>query len=496
MRLIQILGAAGAVPARPGVCAAGVEVGGMSADSRRIRPGDLFFALAGESTDGHAYLQDARQRGAVAAVVQHLVPDCPLEQYVTPDTREALALAAAEFYGHPSRRFPLIGVTGTNGKTTITFLVRQLLGHEGLSCGLLGTVQNIMGPDQIETAELTTPQSNDIQSRLARMLENGCKAAVMEVSSHGLSQKRSHGLDFQVGVFTNLTPDHLDYHPDMEHYFQAKSILFQGLGAQGRAVIGWDDPYGERLAAQMKGPVIRYGEREKSDVRILSWTPLFEGAALELEVFGRRIGATVALMGRFNAQNIAAATGVALALGVPVDSIQAALPRLQPVPGRMERVEAGQDFRVLVDYAHTPDALEKALAATREHTQGRLVSLFGCGGCRYRLKRGAMGQLSVRMADFTVITSDNPRSESPAEIIEQIVAGAVQAGGREGEQFIVEPDRRAAIRKAVARMCSGDALLLAGKGHEDYQILSTGKVHLDDREEARAALLERLGAKG
>ena len=493
MRLTEILGAVGAAPVRAGRPVAGVDVGGMSADSRRIRPGDLFFALTGESADGHGYLEDAMKRGAVAAIVERPVQDCGLEQFITPDTREALALAAAEFYGHPSRRFPLIGVTGTNGKTTITFLVRQLLMHEGISCGLLGTVQNIMGVDEIETAELTTAQSNDIQMRLARMLENGCRASVMEVSSHGLSQKRSYGLNFQVAVFTNLTPDHLDYHPDMEHYFQAKSILFKELGAQGRAVVGWDDPYGDRLTRQIDGPLIRYGEREGSDVRIISWTPLFDGAEIELELFGRRIGAQVALMGRFNAQNIAAAAGVALALGVRVESIQEALPMLRPVPGRMERVEAGQDFRVLVDYAHTPDALEKALSATREHARGRLVSLFGCGGCRYRLKRGAMGQLSIRLADFTVITSDNPRTENPVEIIEQIVAGAVQAGGAEGAQFIVEPDRRAAIRKAISLMKSGDALLLAGKGHEDYQILPAGKIHFDDREEAKAALEERLG---
>lgn len=495
MRLSEIVAAIGAKPLHQAETRGDPEIVGLTADSRRAGPGELFFALPGETSDGHAFVEQAARNGAQGAVVSRFVEPSPLAQFLVEDTREALAVAAAEFYHHPSIEFPLVGVTGTNGKTTVAYLVRQILTHEGITCGLLGTVRNILGPAEEEASELTTMQAHEIQLKLRRMLDNGCRAAVMEVSSHGLHQKRSFGLNFEVAVFTNLTPDHLDYHPDMEHYFQAKSLLFSSLGMRARAVIGWDDPYGDRLAAEVKSPLIRYGERENSEVRIVSWKPDLDGAKIVLDVFGRRIESDVSLMGRFNAHNIAAAAGVAAAFGISADSLRNILPRLQTVPGRMDRVEAGQDFRVLVDYAHTPDALEKALAATREHTDGRLISLFGCGGCRYRLKRGAMGRISARLADFTVITSDNPRTEAPGDIIDQIVAGVLEAGAVEGEHFIVEPDRRAAINRSVEMMEAGDALLIAGKGHEDYQILPTGKIHFDDREEARAALNALLEKK-
>ncbi|MBN2289161.1 MAG: UDP-N-acetylmuramoyl-L-alanyl-D-glutamate--2,6-diaminopimelate ligase [Candidatus Glassbacteria bacterium] len=489
MRLTTLLGAIGAVSPRGPVKPA--ELGGLAIDSRQVKPGDVFFALEGTQSDGHDYVQMAADKGALAAVVSREVPGAAVEQFVVPDTREALALAACEFYDHPSLKFPLIGVTGTNGKTTIAFLIRQILGHEGIICGLLGTVCNILGPDRREPSELTTMQAHEIQQKLALMLDYGCRSAVMEVSSHGLDQKRNYGCCFQVAVFTNLTPDHLDYHPDMEHYYRAKSLLFESLGKQGRAVIGWDDPYGARLAKGIDGPLITYGERPGSSVRIVSWRPLPVGAEVELEVFGKRIGGPVGLLGRFNAQNIAAAVAAGYALGIQADSLQRVLPILEPVPGRMEPVEAGQPSQVLVDYAHTPDALEKALKAAREHTHGRLICLFGCGGCRYREKRPAMGRIAVGLSDLTYITSDNPRREKPEEIVGQIVAGAKEAGARQGKDFMVEPDRRAAIFSAVAGMQPGDTLLIAGKGHEDYQILPTGKIHFDDREVALEALKEQ-----
>lgn len=488
MKLTALLGAIGAVPRRNSPVGR-IEVTGLVVDSRKVIPGDLFFALSGSSADGHDFLDQAFKRGAVGAVVSRADEKCPIQQFLVEDTREALALASCEFYDYPSSKFPLIGVTGTNGKTTIAFLVRQLLAHEGIKCGLLGTVYNILGTEDVLPSELTTAQANDIQRLLARIYENGCRAAVMEASSHGLDQKRTKGCQFQVAVFTNLTPDHLDYHPDMEHYFQAKCLLFKELGKQGRAVIGWDDPYGARLASQIHGPLITYGEREKSAVRIVSWKPLDRGAAVKLSIFGTPLEAEVTLMGRFNAQNIAAAAGVAAALGIGPSRIAEALPSLQPVPGRMELVDLGQPFQVIVDYAHTPDALEKALKAVREHTKGKLVSLFGCGGCRYRLKRPAMGEISAQLADFTIITSDNPRSEEPGAIIKEIVEGAVHAGAKRKKKFIAIEDRKTAINKGLDLMKPGDALLIAGKGHEDYQILPTGKIHFDDREAAREALL-------
>ena len=299
MRLTTLLGAIGARfsggPVKP------VEVTGLAIDSREVRPGDVFFALEGTQLDGHKFVDKAADGGALAAVVQREIPGLAIEQFVVPDTREALALAACEFYNHPSTKFPLIGITGTNGKTTVAFLIRQILGHEGIICGLLGTVCNIMGPDYREASQLTTLQAHEIQKKLGLMIDYGCRSAVMEVSSHGLHQKRSYGCYFQVAVFTNLSPDHLDYHPDMEHYFRAKSSLFESLGKQGRAVIGWDDSYGKRLAATIEGPLITFGERRASSVRILSWQPIPVGAEIELKVYGKKIGGPVGLMGRFNA---------------------------------------------------------------------------------------------------------------------------------------------------------------------------------------------------
>ncbi|MEA1997586.1 MAG: UDP-N-acetylmuramoyl-L-alanyl-D-glutamate--2,6-diaminopimelate ligase, partial [Gemmatimonadota bacterium] len=356
MRLTTLLGAMGVVSIRGSRSLRGIEVTGLAVDSREVIPGDLFFALSGSAADGHDYLDQAWKRGAVGAVVSQVDRDCPIEQFAAEDTREALGLAACEFYDYPSGKFPLIGITGTNGKTTVAFLVRTILAREGINCGLLGTIYNILGPDELEPSELTTRQANDIQRMLARMVENGCRAVVMEVSSHGLDQKRSSGCRYQVAVFTNLTPDHLDYHADMEDYFRAKSILFQDLGSQGRAVVGWDDPYGERLVSQIDGPLITFGEKKKSDIRIISWRPESDGAVIKLEIFGRPVSAKVNLLGSFNAQNIAAAAGVAAAMGINTSHIEKALQALDPVPGRMEPVEQGQPFRVIVDYAHTPDA--------------------------------------------------------------------------------------------------------------------------------------------
>ena len=463
----------------------------LEVDSRKVEPGAAFFALEGANSDGHRFVESALAKGATVAVVQReLDIDDKSRLLICGDSREALAQAAAEFYDHPSQKMPVIGITGTNGKTTVAFLVRQMLRAEGINCGLLGTVYNVFSDEEQEKSQLTTMMPHQVQSFLKRMLDNRCKAAVMEVSSHGLDQKRVDAVHFQVGVFTNLTPDHLDYHPDMEHYYLAKKRLFDNLSRQGRAVIGWDDPYGARLAGEVSRPVITYGQREDSNVRIVDWQPGKDGARVELDILGQRVSADVSLMGGFNAQNIAAAAGVAAALGIRASSIENSLTALKPVPGRMELVSCGQPFRVLVDYAHTPDALEKALLAAREHTDGRLVSVFGCGGCRYRLKRGPMGRLSVTLADWSVVTSDNPRDEDPGEIIEQVVAGAEDAGAVNGEGFIVEPDRAKAIETALKTLGPDDTLLIAGKGHEDYQILPTGTIHFDDRETARRILGE------
>lgn len=490
MRLTAILGAIGATCSDQHIRRA--EITGLSVDSRIVQRGELFFAIEGAAADGHDYLAQAGSNGAVAAVVSRRVDGVSLPQIEVADTREALALASCEYYGHPSESFPLIGITGTNGKTTVAWLVYQLMSRRGVRCGLLGTIYNVISPEETHKADLTTAMPHQVQRMLALMREKGARAAVMEVSSHALDQKRTMGTRYEVAVFTNLTPDHLDYHTDMDSYFAAKSILFTGLDKTARAVVGWDDPWGEKLVGTIRGPVIKYGSREHSDIRIVQWKPLENSSRVELEVFGRSVRAEVSLLGGFNAQNIAASCGVAVAMGMSAEFLEDNLPELKPVPGRMEPVRAGQEFNVLVDYAHTPDALEKALIATREHTRGRLVSIVGCGGDRMKEKRAPMGEISIQNADFTVVTSDNPRSEDPLAIIEQILGGVKQAGGREGATYIVEPDRRKAIRAAIEMMKEGDSVLIAGKGHEDYQILPTGRIHFDDREVAK----ERLGELG
>ncbi len=488
MKLSAILEAIGA--SCPGSGISGAEVTGLSIDSRATEAGELFFAISGAASDGHDYLAQAGKKGAMAAVVSRKISGCSMAQIVVEDTREALALAACEFYDHPADSLPVIGITGTNGKTTVAWLVQQMLAGRGTGCGLLGTIYNITGPGEREKSELTTDMPHHLQQMLARMRDNGLGAAVMEVSSHALDQKRTLGTTYQVAVFTNLTPDHLDYHQDMERYFGAKSLLFSGLDGSSRSVVGWDDPWGEKLASAIGGrQVITFGRREGSDIRILDWRPGRDGAEIRLDIFGRNISAQAGLPGGFNAQNIAAACAVGVAMGLSAEALEQLIPVLQPVPGRMEPVRAGQPFNVLVDYAHTPDALEKALAAAREHTRARLVSVVGCGGDRMTGKRAPMGEISVRRADFTVVTSDNPRSEDPLKIIEMVLEGVRRGGGVEGENYLAQPDRRRAIRAALAMMAAGDTLLIAGKGHEDYQILPGGTIHFDDREVAREELL-------
>ncbi len=487
MRLTAILGAIGARCPDPGTRQA--EVAGLSIDSRTTQAGDIFFAITGAESDGHDYVAAAGRQGAVAAVVTREVPGCSVPQIVVEDTREALALASCEFYGHPSESLPLIGITGTNGKTTVAWMVQQLLAGRGIGCGLMGTIYNITEPDKQEKSKLTTDMPHQVQQMLARMRDNRFRAAVMEVSSHALDQKRTLGTTYQVAVFMNLTPDHLDYHLDMERYFAAKSLLFSSLESSARSVVGWDDPWGEKLVGSISGPVIKFGRRKGSDIRIVDWRPGKDGAEIRLEVFGRNLSAEVGLLGGFNAQNIAAAIGVGTAMGLSVETLRELIPSLKPVPGRMEPVRAGQPFNVLVDYAHTPDALEKALDAAREHTNARLVSIVGCGGDRMTQKRAPMGEISINKADFTVVTSDNPRSEEPGEIIKMMLEGVLKGGGVEGENYLVEPDRGKAIKAALAMMSPGDTLLIAGKGHEDYQILPSGTIHFDDCEVAREVIL-------
>ncbi|MDQ3677926.1 MAG: UDP-N-acetylmuramoyl-L-alanyl-D-glutamate--2,6-diaminopimelate ligase, partial [Actinomycetota bacterium] len=445
-----------------------------------------FFCVRGFTRDGHDFAADAVQRGAPALVVDHpLELDVP--QIVLDDVRAAMAPAAARLHGDPTAVLRTIGVTGTNGKTTTAYLVRALLKAAGRPTGLLGTVTSIIGGEERNVAR-TTPEAIDLQATFAQMLAAGDTECVMEVSSHALALGRVDAIRWTTAIFTNLTQDHLDFHPTMQDYFRAKRRLFE---AEPRvAVINIDDPYGARLAADLRGAssdVVTVGiDSEDADLRATGVHSDFGGSTFRAGALELRSP----LPGRFNVSNVLCAVAAVRALGVDDETIAAALPAAGRVPGRFEPVDAGQDFAVLVDYAHTPDSLENVLTAARPLTRGRLVCVFGCGGDRDRGKRPQMGKISARLADLTIVTSDNPRSEDPEAIVAEILAGI---DDRAATGAIV--DRHAAIERAVALAREGDVVVIAGKGHEQGQEFEDGrKLPFDDVQVAREALRARLVA--
>jgi UDP-N-acetylmuramoyl-L-alanyl-D-glutamate--2,6-diaminopimelate ligase len=477
----------------------GVEISDLAYDSRRAGRGTLFFCVTGLSTDGHEFAHAAIEAGAAALVVERplelRVPEVEVE-----DARAAMAPVAAAFHGDPTAELSVVGVTGTNGKTTTAFLIRGLLEAAGRRSGLLGTVQRVVG-GAVEEVERTTPEAIDLQATFRRMLEAGDVACVMEVSSHALALHRADAIHFDVKAFTNLTQDHLDFHDDMENYFAAKRLLFSAEGGApmveiegGVSVVNVDDPYGRRLAGE-----IACGEGEECFT--------FSASGAEADFSARRVAfdsqgtrfecvspqgsveVTMPLPGDFNVENALAALAATHALGVPVAGSAQALASATRVPGRFEAVDEGQPFTVIVDYAHTPDSLENVLGAARRLTEGRLISVFGCGGDRDRDKRPLMGRAGAELSDLAIVTSDNPRSEDPEAIIEEILAG-IRGGGKGGEGGVmVEPDRRAAIALALDRAGDGDTVVIAGKGHEQGQEFEGGrKVPFDDREVARDEL--------
>jgi UDP-N-acetylmuramoyl-L-alanyl-D-glutamate--2,6-diaminopimelate ligase len=472
------------------------EVAGIAYDSRRVTPGMVFVAIPGASTDGHEFIPTAIERGAAAVICERARP-CPgrATRIRVPDAREALARAASGYYEHPSARLKVIGITGTNGKTTVSFMVKSILEAAGIQTGLLGTVQYEIG-ERVLPAARTTPESLDVQQMMAQMLRAGCGACVMEVSSHALEQKRVLGVEFDAAIFTNLTRDHLDFHGTMENYFSAKKKLFACLAGgpkQGAAVINIDDAYGARLAGATGVEIeFTYGVEKSARLRATKIELSGAGTRFVVETPERRFAVRLPLIGRHNVYNALAAIGAGLALGVDVVKIQAALNTLAPVPGRLERVDAGQPFGVYVDYAHTDDALRNVLTTLREITPGRLLLAFGCGGSRDAGKRARMGRVAAELADFTVITSDNPRREEPARI-----AAAIESGYQSvrAEACVIELDRRRAIGQIIGMAGAGDTVLLAGKGHETYQEFEDTVVPFDDRVHAREAL-ETAGFHG
>ena len=456
------------------------EITHVCVDSRATQKGSLFVAVPGNRCDGGHYARQAVDRGAVCVVCQsELPPDLPWVK--VRDARLALSQLACRWYGHPSRQLTMLGVTGTNGKTTVTYLLRHILQRTGMKTGLIGTVQNIVG-EQTLPAQRTTPDALQIQQLLSAMTKNGCSHAVMEVSSHALDQYRAEGIDFAVGIFTNLTEDHLDYHGTMGCYCDAKAKLFQ-MSRMG--VCNADDPWTERLLAGASCPSVYYGIHNPAEV----WAEdiFLHSRSVDFTVCTARTRTPVHLgvPGRFSVYNALGAIAACGELGIPPEECAAALATFPGVAGRMEVVPTpGKPYTLLIDYAHTPDALENVLKTVRGFAQNRVIAVFGCGGDREREKRPLMGHIAGKLADLTIITSDNPRTEEPMAIIRDILPGIAGAE----DKYIVEPDRRGAIALAMGRAAAGDVIVLCGKGHETYQEIGDKTIPMDEREIVRSLL--------
>lgn len=482
-----------------------VRITGLRYDSRRVQPGDAFFAWRGQAQDGHRFLADAVANGAVALVIEERpASGLPATIVRVDNARRALAAMAQVYYGDPSRDMAVVGVTGTNGKTTTTYLLEAVLAEAGRAPAVVGTVNYRFG-QAVHTAPHTTPEAVELLEQVAQFRAAGARSLVMEVSSHALDQYRADGIRFQVGVFTNLTPEHLDYHGDMESYFASKLRLFRELlpAAGGRAVINIDDAYGARLA-QLLPDALTCGRAARALIRPEELAVTLNGIHGRVITPAGPVVLASPLLGDYNVENLLGAIGAAVALELPAAVIERGLARAAAVPGRLERVENGRGAVALVDYAHTGDALDRVLQALQALNPARILTVFGCGGDRDSRKRPVMGEVAARRSDIVVVTSDNPRTEEPRQIIEQIRPGVAgihphewtreEAVAGRGRGYVVIPDRREAIRFAVGLLRPNDVLLVAGKGHEDYQILGTTRIHFDDREELRNAFAEGVDA--
>lgn len=469
-------------------------IAGVTSDSRKVKPGWAFVAIRGFAVDGHQFIPQALEQGAVAIVVEtppaHLPPRSVSCIQVS-DSRLALAQMAAAFYEHPSHTLGLIGVTGTNGKTTITYLVEAIFKANGLQAGVIGTVTYRYG-DRERPADQTTPGPEEVQRLLQEMVQAKVSHCVMEVSSHALALERVRGCRFAAALFTNLTRDHLDFHRDMEDYYQAKARLFREYPL-GVAVVNCDDAFGRRLLGEVQAPALTYGFSQNADVGVEHLTMNAQGIALQARVLGRQVAVRSRLIGRHNVYNILGALALTAGLGIDLSLASQGIERLVAVPGRLEQVDAGQPFTVLVDFAHTDDALRNVLVAAREITAGRLIAVFGAGGDRDRGKRPRMGRVAAECADVVLVTSDNPRTEPPMDIIQAVVAGCDEVDKVVPAR--VMEDRARAIHEAVAMAEAGDVVVIAGKGHETYQILGHRRLPFDDRVVAREAL-QTLGFTG
>ncbi len=471
-----------------------VEVTSLAYDSRRVEAGSLFFAIQGEKADGHLFIPQALERGAAAIVSEREpAPELATRWVRVAKARRALADIARAFYGHPDSRLDLIGITGTNGKTTTAYLVESILRAAGVPAGLFGTIEYRLGTRALAALN-TTPESLDLLTYFSELEAAGGKAAVMEVSSHALAQERVWGFRFSTAVFTNLTRDHLDYHQDFEHYFEAKRRLFEGLGTPPPelAIINLDDPWGARLLDLPSPRRLTYGLNSDAQVKPKQSSQGPGGLEATVLTPEGKVEIKSPLLGRANLANILAATAVAVGQGIPGDKIAEGVMALRSVPGRFERVDEGQPFLVVVDYAHTDDALRNVLKTARELARNRLIVVFGCGGERDRTKRPLMGEAAGLLSDVPVLTSDNPRGEDPLRIMSDVIVGLQKTG----KPYLAEVNRESAIRKAMEQAREGDVVVLAGKGHETYQVLKDQRVPFDDREVARKMLREMGFSRG
>ncbi|WNQ14215.1 UDP-N-acetylmuramoyl-L-alanyl-D-glutamate--2,6-diaminopimelate ligase [Paenibacillus aurantius] len=473
-----------------------VELTGIQTDSRKVRPGDLFICLPGHAADGHDYAAKAVAQGAAALVVEREVGEKVPTLHVK-DSRLAMAILANRFYDYPSREFKVIGITGTNGKTTTTYIIDKLLTDHGARTGRMGTIEMKIGSETFPVQN-TTQEALALQHNFRRMRDQQADYCIMEVSSHALQMGRVKGVRFRTAIFTNLTQDHLDYHGSMEEYRAAKGLLFSRLGneyasdagSRQFAVLNGDDPASYYYQSLTAVEVLTYGIDKPADFQATDIRVTSRGTEFKLTAFGEEETILLKLIGKFNVYNALAAIAAAWIEGVPLSSIKKSLSELSLIEGRMEPVDEGQSFSVLVDFAHTPDGLENALTTVREFAEGRILTVFGCGGDRDKTKRPLMGAIAARYSDYVIATSDNPRSEDPSAILEDVRPGIVREAG-DAKGYILLPDRREAIRKAVEMAGPDDVILIAGKGHETYQIIGGTTHHFDDREEARNAIKEK-----
>ncbi|MTI81412.1 MAG: UDP-N-acetylmuramoyl-L-alanyl-D-glutamate--2,6-diaminopimelate ligase [Firmicutes bacterium] len=463
-----------------------VPVTGIAYDSRKVQPGFVFVAIKGYVTDGHKYISDALQRGAVALIAEEELLQDDIPMVKVEDSRMALAKAADKFYNHPSQRITITGVTGTNGKTTTTHLVANIYKAAGNKTGLVGTIQNLVGGKEVPATN-TTPESLDLQQLLDGMEKSGVTHAAMEVSSHALALNRTYAVDFDAAVFTNLSQDHLDFHSNMDDYAAAKAKLF---ATAPLAIVNVDDDRGEEMVKASNGTVVTYGLNKNADVSAKDVLVTARGVSfITTGKFGEH-NLNLKLTGKFNVYNALAAFTLGMAQGFDAETVITALEGVNGVAGRFELVDLGQPFGVVVDYAHTPDGLKNILETARQVTENRLISVFGCGGDRDRTKRPIMGELGTTLSDHAVITSDNPRTENPNSIIKDILEGVKKSADWQQKHTVIE-GRRDAINHAIKDAQPGDVVVIAGKGHETYQVIGTTKYDFDDREVAANALKER-----